>query len=112
MVISRRSTQAARLAASLLMEMIASVVKAAPLPKTANSQIGPELSAREASRSPVTNSVNLKYLPSFMIFLVSYNLINLTFQMLTSASDKNSWPDLGPAPMPRPGSVRDKAGGR
>jgi hypothetical protein len=112
MVISRRSAQAARPAASLLIEMITSAVKAAPLPKTANNQTGPELSAREASRSPVTSSADFTYLISFMFFLDSFKLSNMAFQMLASASDKNCGLDCDPSPTPPPGRVRHKAGGR
>jgi hypothetical protein len=90
MVTSRRRSDAARSAASLLTEMISSAVNAAPLPKTASSQTGPELSAREASNNPVANSAGLRYLISLIVFLALYILINMTFQMLASASDKTA----------------------
>ncbi len=112
MVISRRSEPAARPAASLRMEMITSVVKAAPLPRTANSQMGPELSAREASTSPVTNNTGLTYLLSFMVFLVSFILLNMTFQMLASTADKNCGRNPGPSSTPPQSRLCDKAGGR
>ena len=96
MVMSLRSLAAALSAASLLTPRTSRARKEAQLPATARNHRGPELSAREASRSPTINSAGLNPL---IVFLACLSPSIIIGAMLAPRSDKK-------AGRPRTGGAR------
>ena len=89
MVISRRCEEAARSVAPLFTERMRRSRKVAPHPTTASIQVTPELSARDASKSPVTKSASLVPFITVPAFLL---LVMATDEMLAPPSDRYPGP--------------------
>jgi hypothetical protein len=86
-MVMRRLSSASRLpAASLLTARTSKAAKQAKLPAAARNQKGPELSAREASASPATNSIGLQPVISLSTCL-SFEFAHV--EMLSPPSDKS-----------------------